>query len=128
MKKVFFIEDDPLIIRMYERILRLNKFEFMISTNGEDGLKTLREGKFFPDIILLDIMMPHMNGLQVIEELKKDEKLSDIPIVVLTNLSAGEESRQKALDLGAELFLIKSQCSPQKIAEVVGSIIKKHKK
>jgi len=124
---VFLIEDDPLIIRMYERVFRLSEFEILIAKNGQEAMHMMENGEVSPDIILLDIMMPEANGLEVITWIKKDPKLSEVPIIVLTNLSGGKESRKKSLELGAEMFLIKSQHTPQEIVEIVRKTLESKK-
>src|SRR3989304_182812 len=123
MEEIFLIEDDPLMTRMYERVLRLNGFSFTIAQNGKEALRVLREAEPLPRLVLLDIMMPEKNGLDVLRDMKQDLRLKDIPVIVLTNLSAGEEAGLKALSLGAALYLIKSQYTPKKVVEKIRSIL-----
>ncbi|OGG36715.1 hypothetical protein A2110_00045 [Candidatus Jorgensenbacteria bacterium GWA1_54_12] len=123
MEEIFLIEDDPLMTRMYERVLRLNGFSFTIAQNGKEALRVLREAEPLPRLVLLDIMMPEKNGLDVLRDMKQDLRLKDIPVIVLTNLSAGEEAGLKALSLGAALYLIKSQYTPKEVVEKIRSIL-----
>ncbi len=116
MQKVLIIEDEQLLYEMYKFVLVRNNFEVVIATNGEDGIekaKTLR-----PDIILLDIMMPKMNGIQTLEKIKKINELKDIPIIMLSNISDKIEE-QRCLSLGAVAYVIKSQYMPQEILKIV---------
>ena len=76
MAKLLLIEDDSLMIRMYSRKFEADGFELKTALNGEEGLATAKE--FMPDIILLDVMMPKMNGLQVLDALKADDAMKDI--------------------------------------------------
>ena len=75
MEEIFLIEDDPLMTRMYERVLRLNGFSFTIAQNGKEALRVLREAEPLPRLVLLDIMMPEKNGLDVLRDMKQEKVL-----------------------------------------------------
>lgn len=116
-KKILLVEDDPLMIRLYERALVLNGFELELATTGVEAIEKLSPGGMKPAVILLDLMMPEMNGLDALEKMKQMPGVKDIPVIVLTNLSMGDGSENKALEMGATLFLIKSQHAPKEIIE-----------
>jgi DNA-binding response OmpR family regulator len=118
--KILIIEDDALLSRMYQIMFRTNKYDVTVANNGEEGLELARETR--PTLILLDIMMPKLNGLQVLERLKSDSELKDTPVVVLTNL-AGNNDVQTALELGAVRYIIKSENRPKQVEEIVRGII-----
>src|SRR3989344_6028291 len=99
MAKILLTEDDPLMVRMYQRKLVNDGYEVDIASNGEEGLVKIRS--FRPDLVLLDIMMPKLNGLQVLERMKADPTISKIPVVILTNLGGSEEDIERGLGLGA---------------------------
>ncbi|MEK7546886.1 MAG: response regulator [Patescibacteria group bacterium] len=120
--KIFIAEDDPLMIRMYERVFRLSGYEVNLATDGEEALTKLKAIESPPTLVLLDIMMPKMNGFDVLKEMKQDEKLKKVPVVILTNL-AGQADAEKALSLGAVLYLVKSQYDPKEVVEKVKEII-----
>lgn len=120
MAKILIIEDDPLISRMYEKIFTFEKYEVELAADGEEGLQKIHETK--PTLILLDIMMPKMNGLEVLERLKMDPTIKDIPVVILTNL-AGQQDAETALAKGAVKYIIKSQQEPKQIADLVKEIL-----
>lgn len=120
--KIFLVEDDPLMVRMYERIFRLNKMEIEFAFNGEEAIAKLEREKEKPTLILLDIMMPKMSGFDVLRHLKSKPDLKSIPVVVLTNL-AGKDDAEKALELGAVMYLVKSQYDPKEVTEKVKEII-----
>jgi CheY-like chemotaxis protein len=120
MAKILIIEDDPLMSRMYQKIFTFEGYEVMVSMNGEEGIKKASE--IIPTLILLDIMMPKMNGLEVLKILKSDEKTKKIPVVVLTNLS-GQQDAEKALSLGAVKYMIKSEYEPKQVANMVKEIL-----
>ena len=123
MSKLFIAEDDPLMIRMYERAFKLGGHELMMASNGEEALTTLEKADPKPVLILLDVMMPKMSGFDVLRKIKADEKLKNIPVILLTNL-AGQEDAEKGLSLGAVLYLVKSQYDPKQVVAKVEEIIK----
>jgi CheY-like chemotaxis protein len=116
MTKMLLIEDDPLIYRLYQKLFTLEGYEIELAENGQQGLEKLKT--YHPDIILLDIMMPTMNGIEMMTQLKTDPLIKDIPVVVLTNL-ADMRVTNMALSKGAVLCILKSQTEPD---DVVASI------
>lgn len=115
------IEDDPLVARMYQRVFQFEKFEVSMARNGEEGIRKLK--KFKPNLILLDIMMPKLSGIDVLKDIKSNPKLKSTPVIVLTNLS-GMEDAEKALSLGAVKFIVKSKNKPKKVVKIVRKILK----
>ncbi len=120
--KILLIEDDQLIQRMYEKIFTFEKFEVEMASDGEEGLEKARTMQPKPTVILLDVMMPKMNGMQVLEKLKLDPELKTIPVVMLSNL-AGENDVETALSKGAVKYIIKSEYDPKQISDIVKEII-----
>lgn len=122
MAKILLIEDDPLMVRMYQRKLLTDKYEVEVAVDGEEGLAKVRS--FRPDLVLLDIMMPKLNGLQVLERMKADPTIASIPVVILTNLGSLQEDIERGLELGAVAYLVKSAYRPDeviaKVKEVLG--------
>jgi CheY-like chemotaxis protein len=118
--KVLIVEDDQLIQRMYQKIFTFEKFDVTIAIDGEEGLEKARTLK--PTIILLDVMMPKMNGMEVLERLKADPDTKHIPVVMLSNL-AGENDVESALAKGAVKYIIKSEYDPKQVADMVKEII-----
>lgn len=122
MSKIFMAEDDPLMGRMYDRAFRASGFELEMVSDGEEAVSKLKQMEVPPTLIILDVMMPKKNGFEVLAEVKQDEKLKHIPVVMLTNL-AGEADAEKALGLGAILYLVKSQYDPKEIINKVKEIL-----
>ncbi len=91
-----------------------------MADNGRDGLAKVKSQK--PDLILLDIMMPEMNGLEVLERLKGDPDTKEIIVIVLTNL-AGKQDAKLALDKGALKYIVKSEQDPKEVVEMVKSVL-----
>ncbi len=126
MTKIFIVEDDPLMSRMYEKAFRLNGYDVELAFDGEEGLKKLQDMDEKPSVVLLDIMMPKMSGFDVLKAAKGDKNIKKVPIIALTNL-AGKDDAEKALKLGAALYLVKSQYDPREVVEKVKEVISKHK-
>jgi CheY-like chemotaxis protein len=122
-KKILIVEDDPLMSRMYQKIFTFEKYEVVAAMDGVEGLEKAREVK--PMLILLDVMMPKMNGLQVLEKLKSDPDTKTIPVIMLTNL-AGEKDAENGLMKGAIKYIVKSEHDPKKVVGMVKEIIAAH--
>lgn len=114
MAKVLMIEDDPLVSRMYTKVFRFEGIEVEVSKDGQEGIEMAKAVK--PDLIFCDVMMPRMNGMQVLEALKADINTKDIPIIMLTNLS-GTHDAENAVKKGAAGYMVKSEYKPKEIAE-----------
>lgn len=122
-KRVFIIDDDESMRNLYERAFRFNKIEVATAVDGEDALNQLEKMENKPSVILLDIMMPRISGFDVLKKLKEDEKMKNIPVVILSNL-AQELDVEKTMGLGAALHLVKSQNEPQDIVDKTLALIK----
>lgn len=120
--KVLLVEDDALIYRMYQKAFELEGFEIEIAEDGQKGLDKL--SVFHPDIILLDIMMPNMNGVEMLAKLKENPTTKDIPTVVLTNVS-DLRTNHEIYEKGANLALIKSENDPDQVIAWVKSVLAK---
>lgn len=120
MAKVLIIEDDPLMSRLYQKIFTFEGYEVVTAANGEEGLEQVKKEN--PTVVLLDIMMPKMNGLQVLEKLKVDPDTKAIPVIMLTNL-AGQQDAETALTKGAVKYIVKSEYEPKQVANMVKEIL-----
>lgn len=120
--KILLVEDDPFLLSMYSVKFELEGFTVMTAEDGEKGLNMAKKEE--PDIILLDIMLPKMDGFEVLKELKKDEKMKKIPVILLTNLSQKKEVSQ-GLSLGADDYLIKAHFMPSEVVEKILKVINK---
>lgn len=116
MAKVLVIEDDVVMLKMYGRVFGYEGFEVVTANNGADGLKLAVSAK--PNLILLDVMLPKMSGLQVLEQLKSQPTTQHIPVVVFSNL-AGKQDQDTVLAKGAVRYIHKSEVTPKQVAEVV---------
>ena len=122
MAKILIVEDDPLMSRFYERNFRLNNYDVDLAINGEDAIAKLETMEPKPTLILLDIMMPKLNGLDVLRHIKKNPILAPIPVVMLTNLASAEYA-DKAIELGAITYLVKSQYSAKEVVAKINELI-----
>ena len=121
MMKILLVEDDPLMVRMYQRKLLTDGYEVGVAVNGEEGLVKVRS--FGPDVVLLDIMMPKLNGLQVLERMKADPTTAHVPVVILTNLGGSQEDIERGLELGAVAYLVKSAYRPDEVIAKVKEVL-----
>lgn len=115
-KRVLIVEDDKMILSMYETKLRQDGFEVLIAENGSQGLDLAIKEK--PDIILLDIILPQMDGFTVLQELRLNDSMKKTPIVMLTNLGT-KEDKDKGEKFGATDYLVKASLTPSQVSEAV---------
>jgi DNA-binding response OmpR family regulator len=125
MPKLIIIEDEPMISRMYHLEFTRAGYDVRMAPGGEAGIEVART--FQPDLILLDILMPDMNGMQTLEKLKADPAVKDIPVAILSNL-AGSVHIQRAIDLGAIRYIIKSENLPKQVEQIVRKLLADHKR
>lgn len=108
------------LFNMYSVELRIKGYDVL---NVNDGLQALPKAKDYrPDIILLDIMLPGMNGLNILTELKADPQTAEIPIIMLTNYGS-EDNVKKALESGAADYIMKYKILPSELAEKIEVVL-----
>jgi len=112
MSKVLIVEDDPFLLKMYKKKFEVDGFEVLTATDGEQGLAKMKSA--MPDLVLMDIMMPKLNGLEAIGRAKADPAIAKIPVIVLTNLSSTTDA-EAATKKGAIGYLIKSDVTPSQV-------------
>ncbi len=118
MPKILIIEDDDLLGGLLSEILKKNLYNVQWSHDGVDGLQEIKE--FKPDLILLDISMPRMNGYEVLNAKVKDATMKDIPVIIISNSGQPVEI-EKVLPLGVVDYLVKVQLTPREVLEKVNS-------
>jgi CheY-like chemotaxis protein len=111
--RVLFVEDDPAVAQMYRLKLELDGYSVEIAPDGEQAVAKAMAAP--PDIVFLDIRLPKLDGLGVLEALRAQRQTRQIPVVILSNYSEGELI-ERGLKLGALEYLIKSQTTPAKVA------------
>jgi len=120
-KKVLLVEDDQMIVDMYKLRLEEDGFTVIITDKGSEALEIA--GKEKPDIILLDIILPEIDGFAILRSLKAESSTKDIPVLLLTNLSQ-ETDQQKGIQLGAAGYFVKAQHTPADIMNEIKNILK----
>ncbi|OGM12198.1 hypothetical protein A2Z22_05215 [Candidatus Woesebacteria bacterium RBG_16_34_12] len=120
MTKVLIVEDEDIVARMYEKALKFNNFEVEVAIGGNEGLEKVKS--FKPDLVLLDIMMPEPDGMEVLEKIKSDPETSGLPIVMLTNLS-GKHDAEHALSKGAIEYWVKSSVDIKDLGGMINNIV-----
>ncbi len=124
-QKILLVEDEPTLQKTLSLALNQEGYEVKNALDGEIGLKTAKEEK--PDLILLDLILPKMDGFEVLNELKKDSTTKDIPIIVLTNLESAQDI-EKALSLGATTYLVKANYDLNDVIEKVKNTLAQNQK
>ena len=120
MTKILITEDDPLMSRMYQKIFTFEGFEVIMAEDGQDGLDKIRSEK--PTLVMLDVMMPNLNGFEVLDKLKADPETKAIPVVMLTNLSSQQDA-ENAMLKGAVKYIVKSEHDPKQVADMIKEIL-----
>lgn len=120
MTKIAIIEDDSVIAQMYRMKFEADGFEVQVADNGRDGVTLVEQ--FSPDIVLLDMQMPIMNGDEALKQIRKKDWGKTVPVMVLTNL--GEEEAPKDIrSLGIESYIVKADLTPRQVVERVKSTL-----
>ena len=120
-KTILVIEDDKFLRELISRKLTGEGFDVLEAVDGEDGIKKIKEGK--SDLVLLDLILPGIDGFEVLAKLRDDAEISSIPVIILSNLGQREEV-EKGLKLGAIDYLIKAHFTPGEIIEKIKNILK----
>src|SRR3989338_3628515 len=124
-KKIMWVEDDKFLNDIISRKLTSTKCVFFHSTNGEESLQMISEK--MPDIILLDIILPGMDGFEILKKIKSDKKIKRIPVIMLSNLGQ-QSNNKKAKSLGAARFLVKATVTLDDILEEIKEVISENRK
>ena len=119
MAKILIVDDDRLMVKMYQGKFEDDGYEVVTANDGEQGLAKALE--FKPDLILLDVMMPKMNGFEMLKGLKNNQQTKNTPVILLTNV--GEENANQGLDLGAVAYLVKAHYDVKDIVKKVKEIL-----
>src|SRR3989338_11408861 len=104
---IFIAEDDPLLQRLYKQAFKLRGYTVELTVDGEDAMKRLDVLKRKPDLFLLDVRMPKIDGLGILFGIKEDARYNKIPVIVLTSLSGRQSEGARAIALGADMYLLK---------------------
>lgn len=120
MTKIALIEDNAVISQMYRMKFESEGFDVKLATNGENGIALVKD--FSPDIILLDIQMPVMNGAEALKKIRKLDNAQETPVIILTNL--GEEEAPKDLaSLNISSYIVKANLTPSQVVKKVKEVL-----
>jgi len=120
MKSILLIEDDPFLSEMYVKKIQEAGFSIINVPTAEEALRQLAEQ--LPDLILLDIVLPKMDGFEFLRHIADEAKYAKVPIVVLSNVGQKDEI-QRAIDLGAKGYIVKAQFTPSEIIQKIRQIL-----
>ena len=118
--KLLIVEDDPYVRRFYERLFSFQKYEVIYAENGKAGLEKAKAEK--PDLIVLDIILPDISGLDVLKELKNDSELASTHILMLTNIQ-DDVTIRRATELKADGFIVKSNTAPETLLSEIDKML-----
>lgn len=121
MKRILLVEDDPFLIEIYSTKLKEVGFLVDVAADGKTALQAMQEKA--PDLLVLDIVLPNLDGWEILRTMQKDEKMRKIKVLVLSNLSQKEEV-QKGLELGAVKYLIKAHHTPGEVVAEITNLLK----
>jgi len=121
-QSIILVEDDLTLVEMYRDKLKEEGFRVLTVTDGKLAMQRIRQGA---DLILLDILMPNLNGFEILKRIKSDSKTKNIPVIVLTNIGSEtvDSDKNLALSLGASDYMVKSLNTPDDVVARVRSII-----
>ena len=118
---VLLVEDDTFLANIYKTKFEMEGFKVTVSENGDAGLKDIKKKK--PDIVLLDVLLPKMDGFTVLQNIKSDASTADVPVILLTNLGQKDDV-EKGLEMGAADYLIKAHFKPSEVLNKVKKVLK----
>ena len=123
MKKILLVDDEAGIRNSISRFIRRkSSYKLITAEDGETALDKIRDDS--PDLIVLDVMMPGMDGLSLLYELMKSENLKDIPVILISGKVTDEDAKKTCLDFGAVDYLVKP-FEESKLLEIINSILER---
>ncbi len=120
-KKVLIVDDDPFILDMYKLKFKEEGFEVESASDGEKAFAAVKDTR--PDVVLLDVIMPILDGFEVLKKLKADSDVKNIPVIMLTNLGQ-KEDMEKGMSGGAVDYIVKAHFTPSEVVEKVKQFLK----
>ena len=120
-KTILIVEDDKFLRELIAQKLLKEGYDISEAIDGEEGIKKIKTEK--PDLVLLDLILPGIDGFEVLSRMKADEKLAEIPVIILSNLGQREEI-ERGLKLGANDYMIKAHFTPREIIDKIKSVLK----
>ncbi len=120
MKQILLIEDDPFLIDIYTTKFKESGFSVETAADGEAAIRKAKEKK--PDLMILDIVLPQIDGWEVLKRIKSNPEFKDLKVIILSNLGQKEEVK-KGINLGATKYLIKAHYTPSQVVEEIKQVL-----
>lgn len=120
MKTILLVEDDPFLIDVYSTKLKEDGFGVFVADDGEKVAEAIKECK--PDLMLLDIVLPNLNGWEILRMIRKDEATKSLKVIILSNLAEKEEV-EKGINFGADKYLVKAHYTPTEVVKEIKKIL-----
>ncbi len=121
MNKILIVEDDKFLRELISQKLQKEGFDVVEAENGEDGFLKAKEEK--PNLVLLDLILPGIDGFEALEKMKGDSETENIPVIIISNLGQREDI-ERGLKIGAVDFLVKAHHTPLEIVEKIREFLK----
>lgn len=121
MKQILLVEDDPFLVDIYTTKLKESGFNVDVISDGQECLKGIRETR--PDLLILDIVLPKIDGWEILREIRQDEKLKGLKVVIISNLGQKSEV-EKGIEMGAVKYMIKAHYTPGEVVAEIKKILK----
>jgi DNA-binding response OmpR family regulator len=120
MKNILLVEDDSFLIDIYTTKMKESGFSVEVASEGDEAVRRAKEEKF--DLVLLDIVLPKVDGWDILRQIKAETKLKDLKVIIISNLSQKEEV-EKGMNLGAEKYLIKAHYTPSEVVKEIKDVL-----
>ena len=120
MQNILLVEDDPFLIDIYTTKLKESGFSVEVANDGEVALRKARENK--PDLVILDIVLPQIDGWEILRRIKSEPEFKNLKVIILSNLGQKEEV-EKGIKLGAAKYLIKAHYTPSQVIKEIKKTI-----
>jgi DNA-binding response OmpR family regulator len=120
MKNILLVEDDSFLIDIYTTKLKESGFSVDVASEGDEAVRKAKEEKF--DLVLLDIVLPKVDGWDILKQIKAESKLKDLKVIIISNLSQKEEV-EKGMNLGASKYLIKAHFTPSEVVKEIKEVL-----
>jgi len=115
-KKILIVEDDKFLRDLITQKLNAENFDVVIAQDGEEGIRKIEEEK--PDLVILDLLLPVIDGFEVLKRMKANSKIADTPVIILSNLGQKEDV-ERGMALGAKDYMIKAHFTPNEVIDKV---------
>lgn len=115
-KKILIVEDDKFLRDLITQKLSNENFDVVIAQDGEEGIRKIEDEK--PDLVILDLLLPQIDGFEVLKRMKANQKIADTPVIILSNLGQKEDV-ERGMALGAKDYMIKAHFTPNEVIDKV---------